>query len=150
MEINKTAVRRYRRGALIVGLGVFSHWILDLITHRPDLALGFGGVYVGFGLWNSLADTLVLELGLFIGGLVMYLRSTRAKDKIGVYSLWALVALLVALYLTNIFGPPPPDVSAIAIAGNAAWLFVLWAYWIDRHRTPVDSAITGKAAGESV
>lgn len=76
------AVRRYRRGALIVGLGVFSHWILDFITHRPDLALGFGGIYLGLGLWNSLAGTLVVEVGLFIGGLVLYLRSTRANDNV--------------------------------------------------------------------
>jgi hypothetical protein len=134
------AVRRYKRGALIVGLGVLSHWILDFITHRPDLGLGFGGIYLGLGLWNSLAGTLVVEVGLFIGGLILYLRSTRANDRIGGYGLWALVVLLAAIYFANVFGPPPPDISAIAIAGNAAWLFVLWAYWVDRHRTPVNAA----------
>ena len=71
-----------RCGTLCVVAGtVFSHWILDLLTHRPDLPLGFGNtVYVGLGLWNSLWGTLLLELGLFFAGLVLYLKCTRARD----------------------------------------------------------------------
>lgn len=143
------AVRRYKTGALILGLGVLSHWILDFITHRPDLPLGFGHTYLGLGLWNSLPGTLVVEVGLFVGGSILYLRSTRAKDRIGTYSLWVLLALLVAIYFANVFGPPPPDASTIAVAGNAMWLFVLWAYWIDRHRAPL-GAVTTETVAESV
>jgi hypothetical protein len=140
------AVRRYRRGALVLGLGVLSHWILDFITHRPDLPLGFGGTYLGLGLWNSLPGTIVVEAGLFIGGLILYLRSTRTNDRIGTYGLWALAAVLVAIYVANVFGPPPPDSSAIAVAGNAMWLFVLWAYWVDRHRTLSNATATETVA----
>lgn len=128
-------IRRMKREALFVGLGVFSHWILDFFTHRPDLPLAPGvPTYFGLGLWNSLAGTLVVELGLFGAGIVLYLQATKAKDRIGVFAFWSPLVLLIAIYFGNLFGPPPPAESVLAIAGNASWLFVVWGYWIDRHR----------------
>jgi hypothetical protein len=44
------------------------------------------------------------------------------------------MVFILVIYLINLFGPPPPDVKMIAIAGNAGWLLVLWAYWADKHR----------------
>jgi hypothetical protein len=128
--------RRDVRVASLIGLTAFSHWILDLLTHRPDLPLGIGDTtYFGLGLWNSQAGTLAVELTLYIAGLALYLKTTAAKDRIGLYGFWALVVTLVLIYLGNLFGPPPPSESVIAVVGNAAWLFVIWAYWIDGHRS---------------
>jgi len=129
------ALRRSRRGALVVGLLVASHWLLDLVVHGPDLPLGLGGeTRVGLGLWNSVAGTLIVETGLFLAGIAIYLATTRPKDRIGIYGFWGLLVVLFGIYLANLVGPPPPDPAAIAVAGNASWLFVLWGYWIDRHR----------------
>jgi len=129
------AIRRNVRNAIIAGAVVFSHWILDFVTHRPDLPLGLGGnTYFGLGLWNSLAGTIVVEVGLFALGITLYLQATKAKDRIGSIGFWSLIALLGLIYVGNLFGPPPPEMSIIAIAGNASWLFVIWAYWVDRHR----------------
>ena len=129
------AIRRNFRNALIGGGVVFSHWILDFVTHRPDLPLGLGGnTYFGLGLWNSLVGTIVIEVGLFALGIALYLQATKAKDRIGLIGFWTLVVLLGLIYVGNLFGPPPPEMSMIAIAGNASWLFVIWAYWVDRHR----------------
>ena len=131
------AVRRSSRGAGVVGLVVFSHWILDLVTHRPDLPLGIGvDVFFGLGLWNSVVGTVVVEAGIFLLGVVLYYKATRAKDRIGTYGFGGLVVFLSLIYVGNLVGPPPPDASVIAIAGNASWLFVIWAYWVDRHRVP--------------
>lgn len=130
------AIRRSWKSALVVGLAVISHWLLDLIVHRPDLPLTFGGdTHVGFGVWNSLPLTLVSELGLIAAGTLVYLRSTQPRDRIGSIGFAAMLVVLVGIYLANVFGPPPPDVGMIAVAGNASWLFVLWAAWVDRHRT---------------
>ena len=129
-------IRRETRGALVVGLCVFSHWILDFLTHRPDLQLWFtGNTRVGAGLWYSPLWTFVVEVAMFAAGVAVYLRTTHKGDRTGVYAFWSLIVLLLAIYCSNLFGPPPPDPGAIAIAGNAAWLFVLWAYWVDKHRT---------------
>jgi hypothetical protein len=130
-------LRKYSRGAWAVGLVVFSHWILDLLTHRPDLPLGAGvNVFFGLALWNSLAWTVAVEAGLFLTAILLYNRTTRAKDRIGSYGFWGLIGLLALIYIANLGGPPPPSASMIAIAGNASWVFVIWAYWVDRHRTP--------------
>jgi hypothetical protein len=124
-----------RQAAWVIAACVFSHWILDVIVHRPDLPLGFGaGTYAGLGIWNSLAGTLIVELGLFLGGVVLYLRTTQPKDRTGVFSFWGLALFLLVIYFMNLFGPPPPGEMEIAIAANAAWLMVFWGYWIDRHR----------------
>ncbi len=128
-------LKKEKRTAAVVGLVVFSHWILDLITHRPDLSLGLGGTtYFGLGLWNSFVGTIVVEAGLFAGAIVLYVRTTTAKDRIGSIGFWALVGILALIYVGNITGPPPPSASIVAVAGNASWLFVLWAYWVDKHR----------------
>jgi membrane-bound metal-dependent hydrolase YbcI (DUF457 family) len=127
-------VRRSARGALVVGALVVSHWLLDLVVHRPDLPLVPGGSRLGLGLWHSLPATLVVELALFGAGLALYLRRTRARDRAGSLGLWSLVAFLLLIYAANLLGPPPPSVGAIAWVGQAQWLLVAWAYWLDRHR----------------
>ncbi len=127
-------IRRDRRGGLVLGLAVVSHWVLDWLTHRPDLPLAPGAERVGLGLWNSFAGTLVVELGLFALGVYLYVRATRARDRVGSWALWSLVVFLAAIYAGNLFGAPPPDAMAIAWAGQAQWLLVAWGYWVDRHR----------------
>ncbi len=130
-------VRHDRRTGLILGLLVLSHWLLDFLTHRPDLPLWPGGERVGLGLWNSVPGTLVLEVGLFVLGVLIYLRTTRARDATGRWSLTALIVFLAALYTGNLLAPAPPDTTAIAWVGHAQWLLVAWGYWIDRHRALV-------------
>ncbi|HCA81535.1 MAG TPA: hypothetical protein DEP53_17525 [Bacteroidetes bacterium] len=134
------ALKHNVRNALIIGAAVASHWVLDFLTHRPDLPLWFsGGPHFGLGLWNSMVGTVVVEVGLFLLGLFLYLRTTTAKDKIGSIGFWTLVGFLGLIYLGNLAGPPPPDVPSIAVVGNSMWLLVLWAYWVDRHRTVLDA-----------
>jgi hypothetical protein len=126
--------RRNLKVSLIVGGLVASHWLLDLVVHRPDLPIGpGGGRALGLGLWNSLPGTLLVEFGLFAAGIAVYLSSTRAQGRAGVIGFWLLAALLPAIYVMNLLAPPPGE-AAIGIAGNALWLFVIWAYWLDRHR----------------
>lgn len=128
-------LRQDRRGAWIVGLAVLSHWLLDAVVHQPDLPLYPGSaVLAGLTLWDSLPATLAVELPLFAAGVWLYLRAARPRDRIGTWGLGALVGLLLAIYAGNLAGPPPPNVTAIAWAGQLQWLLVLWAYWVDAHR----------------
>ncbi|HEX6083039.1 MAG TPA: metal-dependent hydrolase [Thermoanaerobaculia bacterium] len=124
-----------RRHMLVVGAVVLSHWVLDFVTHRPDLPLWpGGGPKVGLGLWHSIPATIAVEVPLFILGLVFYLRATRARDRAGFIALWALVLFLAVVYIGNFTSPPPPSETAIGWVGLAQWLFVPWGWWIDRHR----------------
>ena len=127
--------RKNVRAAFVLGAIVISHWFLDLIVHRPDLPIILGvDLKVGFGLWNSLIGTVIVEGLIFIGGLFIYLKSTKAKNKTGTFALWGLVAFLIIIYISNLIGPPPNSTEAIGIVGNAQWLIVIWGYWIDKNR----------------
>jgi hypothetical protein len=131
------ALRRDGRIAALLGLGVLSHWLLDLLVHRPDLPIVPGrGPYVGMGLWDFPFLEIAVETLLYGLGIRLYLRATRARDASGRYGLFALLVLLVVVWLGGSLGPPPPSVGAIAWGALGQWLFVLWAYWIDRHREP--------------
>ena len=127
--------RRFRTGAMVCGVLVFSHWLLDLITHRPDLPIApMSDLRVGLGLWDFPTASFALELLIFGAGVALYARTTRALNRRGSVGLWSLVALLLLVYFANVFGPPPPDVKAIAWTGHAQWLLVAWGYWLDSHR----------------
>jgi hypothetical protein len=126
---------RYRTGAVVVGLGVLSHWLLDAVVHRPDLPLYPGSsVMVGLGLWNSVPVTIALEAVLFAAGVWIYLRATRPRNRKGMWVLWSLLAFLVLIAIGNALSPPPEDARSLAFVALAAWLFPLWAYWADRNR----------------
>ena len=128
-------LRKDKKTAFWLGMLVLSHWILDLLTHRPDLPLIPGSdVKVGLGLWNSLPGTILIEGGLFAFGVYYYMINTKAKNRTGVWSLWALVVFLLLIYVSNLFGPPPPEAGPIAYIGLAQWLLIAWGYWIDRNR----------------
>jgi len=131
------ALTRYRTGALAIGVGVVSHWVLDWITHRPDLPLWPGGPVEGLGLWNSVAGTVILESVMFVAGAALYFTVTRARDRIGSIATWAMVVLLAVMYVLSSTAPPPPSTRVIAAGGLVVWLFPLWAWWMDRHREPV-------------
>ncbi len=125
-----------RAGAIWVGIAVASHWLLDFITHRPDMPLYPGGSErLGLALWQSWPATFAVEGMMFAAAVALYLRTTRSRDRVGTIAWWALIALLLALYVPGPWSPPPPSENAVAIAGLIALaIFVPWAYWIDRHR----------------
>jgi hypothetical protein len=126
--------KRSRAGAILLAAGVVSHWVLDFVTHRPDLPIVPGGRRYGLGLWDSVPGTLLVEGGLYAAGIGLHLKATRARDARGTWTLWTLLVVLAALWIAALFGPPPPGEKALALTALLGWLFVPWGYWIDRHR----------------
>jgi len=143
------ALRRSAKNALLLAAVVFSHWVLDFVTHRPDLPLTpWGTTKVGLGLWNSFAGTVAVEGAIFVMGVVLYTLVFKARDATGRYGLWSLVALLTAIWVASMAAPPPPGPTAIAGAGLALWLLIPWAYWIERHRRLVMEQPTSGGGSE--
>lgn len=131
-------IKRNRLGAFLLSGLVFSHWVLDLIVHLPDLPLFPGdSPKVGLGLWNSLVLSQFIEFTLFSLGVLLYSKSTRARNKTGTWSLAFLVLFFLMIQGMNLVGPPPPNAGVIAYTAHLQWLFVLWAAWVDRNRMAV-------------
>lgn len=123
------------RVGIVIGFTVFSHWILDFITHRPDLPLLLGDRKVGLGLWNSVWGTLAVEVSIFIIGIILYLQSSPLMYRKRKIVYWSMIGFLSIVYMGNIFGPKAPvGTPAAAIAGPALsmWLIVIWGYYSDR------------------
>lgn len=127
--------KKQLKTSVILGGLVLSHWVLDFITHRPDLLLVPGiDIKVGLGLWNNVPATIIIESLIFAGGAYLYMKVSKAKNKTGSISLWSLIVFLGIVYVMNILGPPPPSEEAIGLVGLSMWLLVAWGYWIDRNR----------------
>lgn len=95
-----------KRGFWIIAALVFSHWVLDLIVHRPDLPLYPGGnLLLGFGFWNYPIPAFILETGLLFAGLLFWQKVTLAKSKAYDYAIWALFAVMVAVHYYAIVIP---------------------------------------------
>jgi membrane-bound metal-dependent hydrolase YbcI (DUF457 family) len=121
---------------IIAGL-VVSHWVLDALTHRPDMPLYPGSAKVGLGLWNSVMGTVVVEVLIYCAGLWMYVRATRALDTTGRGAFAGLAIFLLIAYAAASLGGPPPSVAAIWLIGMIGGaVLVVWSWWVDRHRSP--------------
>ena len=131
-------VARERRAGIVLGALVVSHWVLDWFTHRPDMPIWPGSPRVGLGLWYSLPATVAVEVAMYAAGVALYLGATRARDRIGVFALAALLVVQLGSYAASLLGPPPPSVGAIEITATlASALFFAWGAWIERHRENV-------------
>ena len=124
--------------ALVIALAVFSHWVLDLITHTPDLPLWTDdSMKLGLGLWNCAAATYALEAILLAGGLWTYLRATQASSLLGKYGMPVFIVVLLLINILNIFGPPPAGGKIeMAVSAMIAYFgFAAIAFWLDKKRS---------------
>jgi hypothetical protein len=122
-----SSLKGWRIG-LILGAAVFSHWILDVIVHRPDLALYDNTLKMGLGLWNYRVPAFVLEIGLLIGGTMLYLRTASHKGRIVVY---VCLLVLVQVVGTFLFPQPSSDRAAALTALFLYLIFALIAFWVE-------------------
>lgn len=123
------------RGAtiLLVAAASFSHWVLDLLVHTPDLPLYDNTAKVGFGLWRHVAFSFPLELIVLGLGAWLYARMTTFASAKGRYVFWGFVVFLAAMQVYANFGPPPASPEAMAVIALAFYLMsALLAAWVER------------------
>jgi hypothetical protein len=113
----------------ILGACIFSHWVLDFVTHRPDLPLFRGSTRVGLGLWRFREATFFVEAALLIGGLLIYQQSTRARTPAGEYAMKAYVGVLILMEAFNLYGPAPANIRQVAISAEVAYIVLAAIAW---------------------
>ncbi|MEP0548893.1 MAG: hypothetical protein ABJF88_18305 [Rhodothermales bacterium] len=128
------------KSAILVGGLVTSHWVLDWLTHRPDLPLWPGGKVTGLGLWNSIPATMIVEGSMLVLGAILFFRTVKPNGWKGWIAISSLLLLVVAIWASQPFSPPPPSSEAIAIVGLTTFLLPLWGLWIEKQSTELSHA----------
>lgn len=112
------------RAALVLGAVVLSHWLLDLIVHRPDLALWPGGPEAGLGLWNLPVAEAALEVGLLALAGVMWTAALKPSGA----SAWPAAIFIGFLVLLQMMAGLPmkeaPSPLLLGVSGLAIYLAV--------------------------
>lgn len=128
--------RRNMTSAALLFIVVVSHWLLDVVAHRPDMPVAPGVETVfGLGLWANIPATIIVEGGLWVLGIILYLRTTRPKRRLANYVFFGVVVLLTLIWYNNIAGPPPPNARTVSVFSFMYFSSVVaWAYWMDRLR----------------
>ena len=122
------ALKLPRAAGIAVGLTVLSHWGLDFLVHRPDLALWFGGPKVGLAWWNHPVPEQALEMGLLAMGAAAWGWRRGLQDLNG----WAaplFVALLLGAQIAAMLTPPVGDPVQMGISALAIYLAVTLIAW---------------------
>ncbi len=130
---------RSRNGvaAIVLAALVLSHWLLDYVSHRPDMPIVPGGPRYGLGLWNSVPATIAVEGAIFIAGAWLYAQATRPRDGRGQFAFASLIGVLVLAYVGNVLAAPPSRDAIWSGALVGALLLLGWGAWTDRNRVPV-------------
>ena len=141
-----------RKGFLIVSALAFSHWVFDLIVHRPDLPLYPGSdVIFGFGLWNFPIIAFILEISLLFAGLLFWVRVTTPKSILYKFAPWALFVFMCVLQYVFITKEglavaagtfdPAGQLTGPALGATALFAFLFLALLvglIERGRIPIN------------
>jgi hypothetical protein len=119
------------RVAAIIGAVVFSHWLLDLLVHRPDLELWPGGERVGLALWNYPAPEQAVEIGLIAAACVFWGAARHADSQrawpAALFVVFLIALQLVAMLLPAEAGPVAPDNAALVLG---VYVIVIAAAWL--------------------
>jgi hypothetical protein len=121
------SLRGTRTGMIMAG-AVFSHWILDLVVHRPDLTLYDSVGKMGFGLWNYRGAAFALEMAVLFGGAAILYRTAAHRGRLIGFAIF-LAALQV--FGTFFFSPPPSDHAAAMTALGSYIVLALVAWWVE-------------------
>ena len=129
-------LRHNARAATILVAGVLSHWVLDVISHQPDMPLAPGAnTALGLRLWSSIPATLVIEGGFWIAALIVYARMPARRTWLSWIILGGGAMLLTLAWIGNISGPPPPNPRVAPVSSLIFFaLVVAWGYWLNRLR----------------
>lgn len=115
-------------GAIVV----VSHWLLDLLVHRPDLTLAGGEEKFGFGLWNSPLIEMPLEIGLTLAAFWFYTSRTKGP----IIPPLILLAVMLLFQSINWFGPQPTEAGVGMYLTSLASYAVMTAlaFWVGSTR----------------
>lgn len=134
-------ITKKKKIAIVLALGLFSHFILDYLVHPKELQLiGDSSKMIGLGLWNNMPLALFAELMLLIIGLIFYFGATKPKEKIGKYAIVIFMSIItIVAFAGQLFSPSPKSADKLAIGSIITIAIVnIISFWIDKKRISKD------------
>jgi hypothetical protein len=125
------------RAAVVVGMAVFSHWLLDALVHAPEMPLaGESSRKVGLGLWNTMPAALFVEALIALAGLWLFVSAANLSRGKKATLVVVISITLVFTVVGMTFAPPPPSVAAMA-SSSLVTIVVVCALtgWIGKRST---------------
>jgi hypothetical protein len=117
-----------RRESVWLGIAVFSHFLLDLPVHTPDLTIaGDHTARLGLGLWNNIPLVLALELVMLTGGWILFTRSRRSDAQFPQQRNRLFLGILAVLTIATPFMPDPSSPTAFAVQALVVYCALAWA-----------------------
>ncbi len=116
----------------LCALVVASHWVLDWVTHAPDLTIMGDGKTYGLGLWNHPELAMPLEIGITLGAFLFYIHRSRGPAAQPLI----LISVMMALQMVNWFAPHPEE-AGIFLYLQALFAFAIitaFAVWVGENR----------------
>jgi hypothetical protein len=122
------------RTSWVLAALVVSHWVLDFVSHAPDMPLWRGeSPRLGLGLWRSIPATLIVEGSMWIAGIVLYLFPRRAKNIVGIAAFWSLVLFTTIVWASSPWSPRPTSIRALAFFAVSGIILIPWSILADRN-----------------
>lgn len=113
------------RAALAVATVVTSHWLLDVLVHRPDMTITGGEPKLGLGLWNQPTLAFALEILFLAGAAAIYTTTARVGEQTR-SAVFRGVLILIAVQTATMYGPIPPSPTALVLSVLATFIVVTW------------------------
>lgn len=129
--------------AWMIAALVVSHWVLDFISHAPDMPLWRGeSPKLGLGLWNSIPATLIIEGAMWVIAIALYKLPRRASDWRGTAALWSFIVVTTIMWASGPWSPPPPSTRALGWFALIGWIVIPWSILADRYHSIRPTAIS--------
>ena len=100
----------------LIAAVVFSHWLLDLVVHQPDLPLYDDTDKVGLGLWDYPVIALIVEILLLLATMAWYGRNQTQKTNVSGSRLGVLGAFFLIVQTGVVIVPLPQWVTPAIVA----------------------------------
>jgi hypothetical protein len=122
-----------RLGARIIFLLVVSHWVLDFVSHDPDMPLWPGGSgRYGLGLWNSIPATYAVEGAMWLGAILVYLSGRPLRGGKSKLAFWSFAGVSTVMWAVGPWAPLPPSAQTLGWFALIGWVMIPWSWAADR------------------
>ena len=126
--------RKNKASAWWIGAAIFSHWVLDFLSHRPDLPVIGNTMKIGLGLWNYPLAAVIVEGGIFLGGAIWYAVKSGGFKRTATWVFWLFISLSLVMSSVRELIMSPVNINSVAVSALCFYVFAtLVIYYVEKN-----------------